>query len=687
MSYIQNSSKIKNNSVYPFATNTLVKTQKDNGLSGFVNNITMPDISSAMPDIDLNISDIEQIQSNFIDIEKLTEIYQTNPKEILNEFDFFDDEDKKQLSSLINNKKDLNAFLTIANHESLNKDDIVAAMQKVDEKSSKGLSGTITRATNVVKKAITDGIPEAIELAKSEKIYYSKQLSNNMDEVRKVRNDFSSEGLVDCADLFVSNEEIKNYAMHFVTKDEIAGKKLYDEDSVLKAIGIMAQSPEDAELFRNNAIELESIKDENGKIRYKGSTIVDVDAKMVEYKDLQPTMMKTAHKSDMNDEFLLGITDNLVQNPEMDYALNAFLDCKDSNGNDLFSARNLYTQSSYMVDKNQETIQKYCNNTLDLTQYPNVSGDDIVAAAGAVTNYPQSKQQVHSVLCSKSQNPNNNSVNSNNKAAKHNILHTIPIQSPQPVQPTQNTSNNNIIEENKDVVLHPQTQKTEKSKTTSQASAASNPINKKEEKTAKQNINNNSHLKNTISQKITQVKTKSKGENEIENKIENRIENEIKNSKEQETQTKQELSQYLYKKYGASGDLIMQKLEKNPAFLSIIEKYGNNKEIIVSLIQNPNSINKITSMSPSITTDQLASFIKLCTSTEKTDTILKLIQNFGPQKALRLAEKASYSDNHKDILGILNQNTLKLENKKEQIENIIDNNLSDSPIHNLKAAS
>lgn len=682
MSYITNSSKIKDNYIYPFAKLSSNVQQKDKIITAQSDNITAPnfdstapDVDLALPDIDINMPDIEPIESNIIDIESLAEIYKNNPKEVLNEFEFFDDADKEQLNSLINNKKDLNAFLTILNHENLNKDDIIAAMKKVDESTNDGIAGSFTRAINVIKKVCTDGISEAIELAKSEKGYYSKHLSDNMDEIRKIRDDFSSDGLADCADLFVNNEDIKNYGMHFITKDEIAGKKLYDENSVLKAIETMAQNPKDAELFRNNAIELESIKDENGDIRYKGSTIVDVDTKMIENKDLQPTMMKTAYKSDMNDEYLLGITDNLVQNPEMDYALNAFLDCKDVNGNDKFSAEKLFAQTSYMVDKKPEMIQAYCNNTLELAQYSNISGDDIVTAAETVTNYPQSKESVYSFLYSNALNSNaNNSCGTDNTEInrKTNNYQTIPIPNPQTAQYPKPQDNSVAPSENKQDVVSNHVQ-SNKQETTQKSAALSDPIVNKKEKNKQKTNSNNNYLKNTTS-KLSQQKLQPEAETKTKEEI----------KKEETKQAKQEISQYLYKKYGASSDLILKKLEENPAFLSIIEKYGNNKEIIVSLIKNPNSITKITSMSPSITTDQLATFVKLCTSTEKTDTVIKLIQNFGPQKALRLAEKADYSKKHKDILDVLDNHTIKLENKKEEIKNIIDNNTPKRHIDNVE---
>ena len=92
---------------------------------------------------------------------------------------------------------------------------------------------------------------------------------------------------------------------------------------------------------------------------------------MTIYEELKSTMIHTAQKGDMTDNFLIGITDNLVENPEMQDALDIFLNLKDNDGKDRFSAKNIFDQSGYMVDKNAETIVSYTGETLYLSKYGN----------------------------------------------------------------------------------------------------------------------------------------------------------------------------------------------------------------------------------------------------------------------------------------------------------------------------
>ncbi len=433
-----------------------------------------------------------------------------------------------------------------------------------------------------------------------------------MEEIREKREDFSSDGLANIADRVTQNKDLKEPTMHFVEQEEFAGKKLYTEDDVSTAVEVMYERPREIKNFVANAKELESIKDENGHVKYKGSTIINVDVKMIENKELQPTIMKTAKKLDMNDEFLLGITDNLVINPEMNKALNSFLDCKDKDGNDRFSAKNLFTQSNYMVDKNAETIATYQTNTLDLASHDKLSGDNITSISANITDHPEIKDSVYKQIyndnytgdqvtnyASSAANENKNSATSGSNSSGYNS--------------TSHGSN-----------------------------TASNPI-----------ANSGSNTKDAISKDILAKAG-------------------INLSSGESGYSKQELSRYFYRKFGSSGDMILRKLEDNPAFVEMLKKYGNNKEILSALIKDPTLVNKITRLSASITVDQLGKIVKLCSSTEKTEILLKSIQQFGPQKAIMMAEKTSSSTENKEILTVLNKNTIDSDEKKQQIEKVQD---------------
>ncbi len=597
MSYINDSSKVKDRIISPYESQTSEDVKKDNKSSIQIFNSA----TNAPQDVTVKQETIPKD----IDTKALLKKYKKDPAAILDELGVFNEEQRKQLSEMLSDKKDLKSFLEIIEKDGLKSDDIVAAMKKVKEKSS---SGFFKRIGNVVKKAFTDGISEAVSLAKSEKVYYSDKLSGNMEEIREKRSDFSSEGLVNVSDKITENEEIKEPTMHFIEKEEIAGKKLYNEESVLQAVNIMSENPKDAVEFRDNAIELESIKDENGYIKYDGSTIINVDEKMINNKDLKTTMLKTAKKSDMNDEYLIGITDNLVTNPEMKEAIEKFLGSKDKNGKDRFSADNIFSQSNYMVDKNNDKINEYLENTINLIKHEKLSGDNIVTISGNITDNPSIKNLVLEKL--------NNSNYSGNDIAEYSTN-----------QNTRNTTNSYTFN-------------------TPSESNMTNP------------------LREAASTKYNEA---------ANNLINTKTNTPESNIKQEKTYSRQEISSFLYRRLGTVGDLLLSKVESNPSIIPLLKKYGGNKELIEAVLKNPDSLNKLTSISSSITTDQLAEFVQLCTSSEKTETIAKLIQDFGPQKALLLAHKSEMAQNQNDIKDILDTNTLRLEDKKEQIQNVLVN--------------
>lgn len=597
MSYIYDSSTVKDPKLNPFSSTKTEVKQKDDSSSIeiFKNDLPGAQDETVKQEQNINVK---------IDAEELYKEYKKNPTAILDKIGIFNEEQKKQLSEMLADKKDLKSFLEIIEKGGLKTDDVISAMKKVKEKAP---SGFFKRVGNVIKKTFTDGISEAVKLAKSETVYYSDKLSENMENIREKRDDFSSEGLANVGDIITQNEELKEPTMHFVEKQEISGKKLYDENSVVKAAEIMQQNPKDAIEFKNNAIELESIKDENGHIKYKGETIIDVDQKMIENKELKPTMMKTAKKRDMNDEYLVGITDNLVTNPDMQEALDKILECKDKNGNDRFSARNMFDQSTYMVDKNKDKIIEYLNNTIELAKENKLSGDNIVNISGKITDYPEIKNAILTKIANKQ------------------------------------TSGDTIVEYANKLVDAPQT----------------NSYNSQQNQTTNTNVYQNT------TNPIAAETYKNVANNQINN-----------NNAAQTTEkkyTRQEISQFLTRKLGSIGDLLLAKVEENPNIIPLLKKYSGNKELITALIKNPDCLNKITSISSSVTTDQLAQFVKLCTSAEKTETVLKLIKDFGPQKALQLAEKSAQIKNQDQLVTILDNNTIRLSDKKAQIQNLVEN--------------
>ena len=550
----------------------------------------------------------DKINRNF-DIDELVKKYKNDPLKVLEVLGIdYTDEQIEELKLIINDKKSLKSFLEIVKQDNLSASDIFAGIKKA---ATQKTSGIFSRIKNVITTAIEEGIEEAFNLAQSEQVYKAGKLGSNMNDIREEREDFSSEGVANIAQTIVDTPEIKENTMHFVTKNENDGKKLYTEEDVTKATEIMAQNPQDANLFTANAVELESIKDDKNNIKYKGSTIINVDEKMVQNKDLQSTMLNTAKKKDMTDNYLVGITDNLVENPNMKKALDEFLNMKDDKGNDRFSASNILNQTDYMADKDIDIINDYLINTKELAIHDKLSGDNIVSISGNITDKPEIKNEVLTLI--ETQSVNGNEVEKYAESALVN--------------------NNNE-----------QTQKEYTKSNTISTQTATNPIiNNK-------SITNNAEIKSATEpeEKIFATTTTINGKIYDRNLVQNA----------------------LYRKFGTSAEGILQNLEKDPRFIETIKKYGNQKVILDSIINQPGLVEKLMRSLRSISTDELANMLPLCTNSTMTETLIKLTSKYGATKAVSMLTEAKNNNTIDQILAILDNGTMDTSTKKAKIENI-----------------
>lgn len=406
MSFIINDSSIvKQNAAGSLFTSTNVKA--DNYSSIEIFNQSLPE-SEEKSDKAVDTVEKEEVINRNFDIDELVKKYKKDPSKILDELGInFTPEQKKELESLIKDKKSLKSFLEIAKQDKLKASDIFEGMKKTVEKKS---SGVFKKIKNVFKTLINEGFSEAVDLAKSEKVYYAGKLGSNMNEIREDRDDFSSKGVANVAQAVTDEPEIKDSTMHFVQKNETAGKKLYTETDVTKAVGIMQENPKAADKFCANAVELEAIKDTKNNIKYKGSTIINVSDRMTQKSELKGTMMAVAKKSDMTDEYLDNTTDNLYKNPDMEESVRFTTTAKNKDGSDKFSACQINTTSNHLVDKNKEYCCSYASNVKEFSQYENVNSEKILSATQQATQNPESKSQVISEL---SGNVKNSQVSGN----------------------------------------------------------------------------------------------------------------------------------------------------------------------------------------------------------------------------------------------------------------------------------
>ena len=624
------------NSCLPETSVNKVCTNPADSTNIFSNNTT-----ASSTDIEINsenASDTTKAIKREIDINKLAKEYKKNPAGVLAELEAmgikFSNEQKAVLETYLTsgknntqNKNNIKSLLEIVKQSNLTADDIFAGISKVAEKDR---SGFFNRAGDVLKTLFKGEFKEAWEktedLFRDEIVSYSEDLGDTMSEIREEREDFSSNGLADIADAILSAIGIKDDAMHFIEKEQTTGEHLYTENDVVNVTDILTQNPDKAEDFTANAIELEAIKDKANNIKYDGSTIVNVGEKMTIYEELKSTMIHTAQKGDMTDNFLIGITDNLVENPEMQDALDIFLNLKDNDGKDRFSAKNIFDQSGFMVDKDKATIVSYTGETLYLSKHGNLSGDNIVSISGNITDNPGIRESVHEQLST------GNYTGDELESYTNELAY--------------NTQENNY---NSDC---------------SSKDSASDNVNY---------CTDSSDTNEKLVAKYTSVAEDTK--NFFSNNNETDVETTVQETEEEKIEingnkyNRKAVQQEFYKKYGTVGDALLAKLEANPKFIETIKQYSGYPLILESIANNPSTVNKLLCATSGLSKNDLAEILPLCTNTQNTNLLISLTEKFGPALAVRYFKTAKDSNNLDQIEFIMSNNTIDGETKKSKIEN------------------
>lgn len=580
--------------------------------------------------VELVKENTQTVQRRNLDISELTDKYEDNPIAVLKELGIeFSDKQIAELEKTLKDKKHLQAFLTIVDKANLNPDDIMAAVKKSKEFKSNNI---FKRGWNVLKTVFTDGFSEAKKLAKSERVYYSERLSTNMSAIRKEREDFSSEGLANVADICVQKPEIADETMHFVTVKSEPGKHAYTENDVMSAATFMSEKPNEAETFLANAQELESIRDENGRMKYQGSTIIKVDKRMVNNKELQPTMMKTAKKHDMTDEYLDNITYNLEQNPEMQGAIEYSLDAKNTDGTDRFTAYSINTESNHLVDKNANYCASYTQNLQELSGYNNLNSEDIVTVANNVTSHPEIKNEVVQQIKSGTMSGKEIAEYSNNLTKTTNNTQTAPKAQSNTISNT-NTSTESVAQTNN-------TTESRNRETQTQQKNVTNPVR--------------SLIKPAVEVEQAEESTDT-GLTFIDDAEDGNI---------------SEANYYrMYNYFGTMTDEILARIKKDPGFIDFIKECNGNKIIIQAQLENPELLNKIKAAAGNLSTSQLSSAIEACSDSSSTKVMIASLETGSVNNALKTTKQSKITNTKQDTLEIL-LSTKSNSSKRNELEQL-----------------
>ena len=575
----------------------------------------------------------EETKTRNFDIDELVKKYKDDPSKILDELGInFTEEQKKELESLIKDKKSLRSFLNIAQNKDLNAADIFEGMKKA---AGKKVSGWFSRAKNVVKTMFKEGFDEAVELAKSETAYYADQLGENMQEIRAERKEFSSANVADIADVVTINQEIKDDVMHFVQKENTDGSHLYTEQDVTKATEILEENPDDADNFTANAAELESIKTTNGQIKYKGSTIIDVDEKMIKNKDVQSTMMDVAKKSDMTDKYLIETTSNLAKNHDMAEAISFLVKAKDKDGKDKFSAINITDESKFLLPKSKEYAEKYIEDIKDFLKNKKLSGENILNITHTTVEHPEIKNQVLEKI--------NNSNLSGNEIVEFAASAS---------QNTQQENNISTIKEsvNYDAqIIEPENNST----------IVTNPVRaRKNEETNKFKFQIGQNFKTALN---TQTENETATINGPTTVIYGK------------TYERSKVLNGLYKRFGTISEKILQKMEENPDFIEIMKQYNGNTTILTALVNDPTLVTKIKKAYASISINEMADVIKQCTDSSSTRVMINALESHNPAEAIAITKKSKIFNLKDDTIAILSRTNANNSDKKSELESLYQN--------------
>lgn len=574
-----------------------------------------------------------------IDIDALSEKYKENPIGVIQELGVdFNEEQQRKLNTMLKDEKHLESFLVIVDKSNLNAEDIMAAMQKTNDFKGNNFFG---RVWNVIKTTVKDGISEGVELARSESVYYANELSSTMSEIRTERKDFSAEGLANIADVCVTNPDIKDETMHFVTFEAKKGEYLYSEQDVLGAATFMAEKPDEAETFLANAQELESIKDENGNVKYKGSTIVNVDIRMVNNKELKPTMMKAAHKSDMTDEYLNNITYNLEQNPHMQEAIEFSLDAKNEDGTDRFSACSINYESNHLVDKDQDYCNTFTLNLQELTGYSNLSGEDIVSITANITSAPEIKNEII------------NMIKSGEYSGKEIAEYSTKLSGNTPITSTADSiddtadSGTDNLTESYTVTTTPSF--TESAESTQNNSAGTDNSYKEKYEEVIKILNNLDKINITMPEESTDIDSDSETGINIAEKHNIHV----------------GIYYKIYNYFGTMTDAILQQIKKDPGFIDVIKECNGNLTILKAQIENPSLVNKIKSAAH-VSNKDLEEILKLCTGQSDTNVMLAALNSANSvNQAIKITRKSKINNTEDDALNILDSTK---KNASKQLE-------------------
>lgn len=590
-----------------------------------------------------------------------------------------------RLSSALTDKEHLNAFLKIASNDNLNSEDIYNAFIYLDKECK--IDG------------IKDWFKNAWEICTTRKSRLenkAEKLASNMNDIRTVRGDeFSTDTVLSLGSNMMTNDDIYDCILHLVSALGNDDKFLYSENNVLDANNFMSENPDDVNSFMTNIFDMESIKDENGRFKYSGDTNIYLAQTITQNDEIGYVLKNAAHKSDMNNEYLVHITDNLIKTPDMALPIEYSLLAKNPDGSDKFSAKAISNETDILLGKSKAYCASYTKNLCMLSNYQNLKGDDVLTIANNITEYPQITNDIVSKIESNTLSSQDIASYSNSFVASITSGYVHISRNTNTIEPSSDLSalvrkysvggrsvdvnDLNFMfkkDETKSFKLNDVRNLTEKTSLESvkddncsqgflpaSFDIEQEPINESNEKPivsdlpADKKPDTNKQIKSKVVLK--------------ENSGYKRFLSPVDFGPESFAIEHAELKDVLERKFGSYSEEIYEAIQKNPSALSLIMQYEYNPLIVRAFVKTPELVEKINAVSSVISNSELSDLIGLCDSSKSLELILKSLENGCAANAIKITQKSKINNVEDDVLEILNSKTINSLMKKKKIEDLL----------------
>ena len=608
-------------------------------------------------------------------------LFLSNPSLLIDELGYdYAPEQRDYLLGVFHDKDDINAFLEIATNNELNQDDVYSAFKYIEDEY--GTDGVVNWLKDKVYKLTT---------GKSRIENKAEKLADNMCDIRTVRGDeFATETVLSLGANMMTNENTKANIMHFVTANGNDNNFLYTENNVLDVNNYMMNHPNDVNKFLANILDMESIRDAEGRLKYTGDTNIYLGKIMTENAWLSPTLKIAAHKQDMNNEYLVNITDNLLATPEMLEPINYSLSAKNADGTDKFTAKAVSSESNHLLGKSMTYCFDYTKNLMLLSKYNKLVCDDIVVIANNITSSPQIANIVINQI-------ENNFVSSSEIAAfSTSCVQTLALKASHPISVQQN---NNIISPNLAVLAQTYSTQCKNVDDNELDFVSNNKVLQGNERTDAEvcaEVPNNVYNRTDSTENVEEVKSEclilSESTNKspevpkddsletplvvtktINPKLKEKITTFYQKDKSvvfDEERDEQELKDRLKRKFGAFSDEIFESIQKNPMTLELIKQYEYNPAVIKAIVETPDLVEKIKLLNSAVSNRELNEMILLCDSNKSTELILKSLENGDAISAIKITQKAKVSNAEDAALKILNDRTMSNILKRKKLDEL-----------------